>query len=386
MVARSLRLVCLVLVALACACASRDRSSPRAALEESATCSAVDDPRCANPIDAIVLPAFARLHLEPRPADRHELCRRLAVDLFGRAPTGAERDRCVASSTEAIVDAWLDSKEHVLAERRHWATLIDYDATYVWPKLVEDLDRVAGRLAREEIDYPEFATQVVLHPAFHARHPDTDWFRAIYDIFLGRTARPDEVAELVPLVAIWRMREFTDGRDPAAFYIEYGFSPCACPKGACRSAALGRVVDFGGTCRKDDDHVRLVAISAGQRGHDHASVGPNLWGNNPTRGEGRIEPLPVASAEQAQRLRSLGDALTHRLDFYEAAVDREMRRMLGWWQTSFNQPDTDLPRVRAALARQLRATGPDGTSFRLPAGALRDARGNRARAGVTVSF
>src|SRR5687767_11107787 len=101
-VARSVSLLCLVFLALACACAARDRGSPRAALDGSETCSAVDDPRCANPIDAIVLPAFARLHLEARLADRHELCRRLAVDLFGRAPTETERDRCVTSSTEAI--------------------------------------------------------------------------------------------------------------------------------------------------------------------------------------------------------------------------------------------------------------------------------------------
>jgi neutral ceramidase len=36
--------------------------------------------------------------------------------------------------------------------------------------------------------------------------------------------------------------------------------------------------------------------------------------------------------------------------------------------------------------RKLRVKGPQGTTFRLPAGALRDARGNTARAGVTVSF
>jgi hypothetical protein len=356
-VARSLRLLSLLFLALACACAARDRGSPRAVLDGSETCSAVDDPRCANPIDALVLPAFARLHLEPRPAERHELCRRLAVDLFGRAPTEAERDRCVSSSTEAIVDAWLDSKEHALAERRHWATVIDYDATYVWPKLVEDLDRLAGRLARDELSYPEFATHVALHPVFYARHPDTDWFHAIYDVFLGRTARPDEVLELMPLLPIWRMRELPDDGTPPAFYVEYGFSPCACPKGACRSEALGRVVDFGTTCRKQDEHVRLIGVSAGQRGQDHTSVGPNRWGNNPTAVDENNRPLPVASAEQAKRLRSLGSALTSRLDFYEAAVDRELRRMLGWWQTSFNQPDTDLPRVRAALAAQLRATG-----------------------------
>src|SRR5207253_7760874 len=49
-----------------------------------------------------------------------------------------------------------------------------------------------------------------------------------------------------------------------------------------------------------------------------------------------------------------GPAITELDDFWEAPADRELRRFLGWWQPSFRRPDSDLPEVRQALARDFR--------------------------------
>jgi hypothetical protein len=70
-----------------------------------------------------------------------------------------------------------------------------------------------------------------------------------------------------------------------------------------------------------------------------------------------LAPLPAASVEQRARLRQLGEALAARDDFWEAAADRELRRFLGWYQSSFRRPDTDLPEVRRVLALELKRTG-----------------------------
>ena len=284
-----------------------------------------------------------RLGFEVRATERGRLCRRLAVDILGRGPTQAEREACEAEETDAIVDAWLDTPEHRLLERRSWAALIDYDAHYVWPPLVDDLDALTDELAAGKIGYPDFAGRVVLHPAFYARHTDADWLRAIFVLFLGRSARPDEVADLMPLLGIWWSRDFYDRKAPQEYFDEFGFSGCGCAEqGGCRSDGLGKTVDFGVAC---DRAVRLVDVSPdGGRFRSDLVAGP-------------VRPLPRAPAELSGRLHGLGRALVARFDFYEAAVDRELRRYLGWWQSSFNQPETDLPEVRAALAEQLRNTG-----------------------------
>jgi len=54
---------------------------------------------------------------------------------------------------------------------------------------------------------------------------------------------------------------------------------------------------------------------------------------------------------------SLGRVLSKRLDFWEAAADRELRHFLNWWQAGLRKPDFDIPLVRSTLAEELRRTG-----------------------------
>lgn len=358
---RALWLLIVIAIGLACK-PGHERKGKRRGAEASAV--------AGNPIDAFVLPELSTHGLTVEQPDRVELCRRLAVDILGRTATDEETAKCRESSTTAIVDAWLADPDHVLAERRYWASLMDLRGGGQWSAAVEDLDALVGRLASDELRYDAFATEVVVHPAFYERHPDTDWIRATFDVFLGRTARPEEVDDLAPLMAVWSERILmTRERDAQVF--EMGFSGCRCGPEQCVSDALGQEVDFRLACPEPEEKnkapgrrfayydsrpygqaapgmVRLIDVSAGADG--------NRSGYVDTAGK-QVDPLPIASAEQRKMLHGLGDALSARLDFYEAAVDREMQRKLGWWQTSFNQPDTDLPAVRLALAEQLRQTG-----------------------------
>ena len=355
-------------------------------------CDAKEDPRCKNPVDRIVLAELKKAGLQAAKPDMPELCRRLAVDMLGRIPTGPELKSCLGRPIDATVDAWLASDAYVLNERRYWADLVDYSVDYSWYVLVDDLDALVTRYAKGQLGYGAFAGELVMHPAFYGRHPDLDWSRAMYSIFLGRAARIDEVVALAPLARVWATRALmlgpenkatSDGKSVTvtnygqAYAEEVGFDPCGCAVtiGGCRSRALGKLVDFGsGECNKDckprayggfakadgtpclAEPVRLVGVSAGmpRKGADGK---PSTWRERDLEGDDVAEPWPEASAEQKKRLHSLGDALVARPDFWEAAVDRELKRLLGWWQTSFQRAESDLPLLRHALAGELARTG-----------------------------
>jgi hypothetical protein len=74
-------------------------------------------------------------------------------------------------------------------------------------------------------------------------------------------------------------------------------------------------------------------------------------------GQTALPPLQLIDSEGRKQLAQIGDALTARGDFWETEVDREAKLLLGWWQTTFRQPDSDLPDVRRALAERLRDGG-----------------------------
>src|SRR5262249_11393011 len=154
--------------------------------------------------------------------------------------------------------------------------------------------------------------------------------------------------------------------------------PCECRKfpGGCTSSALGVVVDFGTlpTCPappsdeylgfnargrdRDAKPFRMIDATAGLprhcRGNKKAQARCVDWDSSTSR---KAEPLPLAPEATMKRLRGLGDALVARRDFWEAAVDRELHRYLGWWQTSFVRPDSDLPELRRVLTDELMKTG-----------------------------
>lgn len=309
----------------------------------SRTPGAVLAPSTSNRIDTLVKARLGDTHATPAP---YELCRRLAIDVLGRAPTREESAACRASkSIETIVDAWMARPEHDVVERRAWMELTDLRVSASWYPYVADADTIFGALAKGTMGYDELARRVVIHPAFQARHPGDDWTRAIFSIFLGRTARADEVRAARPLVTVWSARLIDDpklGTEGGESVTEIAFDFCACAhtNQGCASKVFGAAIDLGKTsCKrdpgalpKDEELVRIVDAS-----------GPKA-------------PLALASKEEQTRLRAIGDALVARPDFWEAAVDRELRRYLGWWQSGFKRPESDLPEVRKALAEELAST------------------------------
>jgi hypothetical protein len=316
---------------------------------------------CSNPIDRLVVPRLVALGLEPpRPdaAPSPELCRRLAIDVLGRGPTADETKTCIAAkSVSAIVDAWMLRPEHEHLERRAWSELVQYDVSMTWYQYIVDADDLVGLLAKGGIGYDAFAARFVIHPALYSRHPDDDWTREIFSLFLGRTARPDEVRAMRPLVGIWTGRNFVDPKleketnhgYPSSR--ELGFDFCACESGtACTSTALGQSIDLRGACEKPKTapSARTKSIPGYGAGDLQAPTAVRDLAIGAEK-----DPLPRANVIQEKKLLSIGMALAARPDFWEAEVDRELRRYLGWWQTGFKRPETDLPDVRMALAERL---------------------------------
>lgn len=326
------------------------------------------DASCTNRIDSLVVPRLAQLGMTPARADAPELCRRLAIDILGRSSSGDELTFCkgtlATKGVEAVVDAWLDLPDHDRTERRNWANLVAYDVSLSNYRYVIDADEIAGALARGVIGYDEFATRLVIHPAFYARHPDDDWSRQIFALFLGRTARADETKALRPLVSVWSGRTVGETRD----FREVAFDFCQCElvAGGCVSHALGVPVDLNNLCVKEAPPATKPAKGRTFKRPPPPPPPPSFitMGDPMERNEAKLVrmidvgddlalPTPLASARQRAALKSIGAALTRRRDFWEAAVDREMRRYLGWWQTAFKRPESDLPEVRFALATEL---------------------------------
>jgi hypothetical protein len=349
-------------------------------------------PEARGLVDRVVLSRLKRLGLDAPPPEPNELCRRLAIDILGRGPTDDERAVCTSRKLEDTVDAWLARPEADRVERRYWFDLAELSAAgQVWYVHLVDIDGLIGKLARDEIGYGEFATRFVMHPALYARHPGDDWIRAFYTMLLGRAARLDEVVALQPLAGVWSERTFVEGplrahfdTDEAPARREFGLDPCQCQRlpGGCASSALGKPVDFGtlpscpkvaqdeqpmpiryrwlGASYGDDapTPMRLIDASAGLprqcKGGKRALA---RCADFDPRTKKKALPLPLAPEDIQKRARGLGEALTARRDFWESEVDHELRRYLGWWQTTFVRPDSDLPELREVLTDELIRTG-----------------------------
>jgi hypothetical protein len=364
------------------------------------SCDAIPDPHCDHPIDRIVIPKLRALDLAPRDGSPDEVCRRMAIDLVGRAPSPAELATCRAATYDEMADMFLSSSEFARTQRRAWGELVKYESLLTWSRDIADLDALVGSLYANTIGYAEFATRFVVHPAFYGLHPDDSWTAMLFSIFVGRSARADEIDAMRPLVRMWTQRLFCDrgvwwnyysyaiangASEPDAIIegdrlcydapkIEWGVNLCRCQPGllfqGCTTTALGTPITIEPTCfvPEERDPVNYRRLRAETPNTD--DLCPDNVTHRPEcadRARGAMEytfepfvewaQLPPAQLED---LDVIGAALAARDDFWEAAADRELRKLLGWWQATFRHPDSDLPAVRALLAARLR----DGASIR----------------------
>jgi hypothetical protein len=348
------------------------------------TCDELPDPHCAHPIDRVLLPHLRGAGVEIREAPPHEHCRRLAVDLIGRAPTPSELSECAAAATGLRPAMFQTHEEHARHWGRTWGERIGYDDQYVWYWHLVEIDALVRALARGELSYPDFAAEVVIHPGFYARHSGNDWSATLISLFLGRSARADELAGMRLLWQVFGLRSACDGAvwwnyeqqqpglgDESCNKFEYALNFCMCspevsPLG-CRSDTIG-AIDLGGAGCRDPQQpfaeVNLLRVgehTLGQRTAcpDGQPGCPDRLFDDMTQRATAVPAvaLTAVSAAERDRLLGIGRALAARDDFWEAAVDRELRRLLGWWQSGVRRPDWDLPAVRRVLAEELRRTG-----------------------------
>ncbi len=384
-----LRCVLAMLVLAACG-GDDDPSDP----QPLPTCEVEWHPRCDHPIDRLLIPRLrvAGVPIVDAPAD--ELCRRLYLDLVDRIPTPEERADCAAVDVVAVADRLLAGAEHDYLQRARWSELLGGDFTRTSTLDTVDLDRVVGAMAAGELPYADFAAAVAVHPGFYALHPGDDWASALVTVFFGRAARADEIAGLRGLTRIWQPRFYMEGghwwnayraardsgfTEPAAITSaneqaqndarpEYGVNPCLCVAGEgvspCTSDTFVRRIAVTGRCVAASDSfaaanvLRTVAYSPGQR-DDCAGSGPRAeCADREIDFVGGIAPIapraPIDAATAAD-LAGIGAAMASRNAFWDAAADRELRALLGWWQSTFKFPDSDLPDVRSVVAERLRA-------------------------------
>jgi hypothetical protein len=348
-----------------------------------------------NPIDELVIPRLALLGIEPQAAPAEEYCRRLAVDLWGRIPSPDELAACVAlPDAGARVDAAMSAPIYERTMRRAWGEHLGYDNYAGWTEAIVELDALVGELYAGDVRYGDFATRTVVHDGFLGLHRYDVWAAAIWRVFLGRVARADEIASFRPLSYVWQPRYFCEGHVYYAMYrgaLEEGLSPaeaklsaedtcldlerlematnfCVCASddvpGGCTSEALGKPITFRGACAGggdtyDNANLRRIA----DRNPDDTICADGMERpqcrdvQTDFGGETALPPLQLIDGSGTKQLAQIGDALVARGDFWEAAVDREAKLLLGWWQTTFRQPDSDLPDVRRALAERLRDRG-----------------------------
>jgi len=386
-------LACLVVVA----CGGDD---PPIVDGDDLSCEANPDPHCDHPIDRLLIPRLREIGSGPRDASADEVCRRMAIDLLGRVPTDAERAACRGQTFQTMAQTFLGSPELERTQRRAWAELAKYESLIVWGEDIADLDGLVGGLYRGDVGYRDFVRRYVVHPAFYGLHPGDSWTSNVFDIFLGRPARQDELDSARPLLVPWVAKAYAGrevfwnhyqsalangaNEDNATNFgitlayngakLEYGMNLCNCTPNllhaGCFSTVFGELVHFDPFCpnpqqRHPDNFHRLAprTPSSDDLCPDNVTHRPECTDRErgPTQNTfADFEPWAQLPAAQAVQLDSVGNALLARDELWEAAADRELRKLLGWWQATFKHPESDLPEVRALLAGMLR----DGTPVR----------------------
>jgi hypothetical protein len=361
------------------------------------SCDAIPDPHCAHPIDRLLVPRLRRLGLEPRDAGGEELLRRMALDLIGRGPTVSEQAALSGLSPGEMFDALIADPDYIRTQRRAWGELFTYDPIVTWTDDIVELDNLVSQLYSGDLSYADFVTAAIMHPATEALHPGDSWTTAVFSIFLGRTAREDEIAALRPLTAMWRQRNFCamdawwneyqrrlnddpPATEPEAIAAadmscvnsskpEWRINTCLCtPRDGfpgCNTNALGTPISITPVCvdtgnlGAEANEVRAVAYTPGSDsmcpdGSSRPECADRRIVDYATFTLGPYVTAPAMSAQTRAEIDGIGRAFVARGDLWEAAIDREARRMLAWWQATFRHPDSDLPDIRTLLADTLR--------------------------------
>lgn len=291
------------------------------------------DPRGAPPvyeggnvIDRVMTQIFWEHQVTPVAAERHELCRRLFIDLTGRAP-GADQieAECGEKSPEEIAKNLQASPAYLRKARRQWRDRFELNDVVTDWRYSKALFALVDELHQGRLRYDQFAIRALSHPGFVTTElQPVDRVRAAFRAFLGRPATDAEAADLAALTRPWTIGQEPDPDFPYAYRFTSYVIPALCqPLFRCSASLFG-----GGTL-------------------DLADLGFEAI---------RYEDL---TAEQRARFDVFGRAISGQPMFWEAAADEILNRLLGWSDGGRfpREPGVLLPEVRQALAEQLLETG-----------------------------
>jgi hypothetical protein len=270
-----------------------------------------------NVVDAAACPSIQGKGIDPEPADAVELCRRAYVDLLGEAPTRWEYAAdCQWWTFEEIVDDFMARPGYSRTSQRMWADVFHMNSEVTHWAYIEELDALAAELHMGLIGLDAFAEIAVTHPAFTGRWDGVDLVGFAFLAFLGRDANPAERLALVPLWNLWAERPAPDPFQSNAKAVVVDTLRCVEPnESACHSDHWG-------------DHTVILE--------------PPAPGNLDPNGPNVIDQAMLTD-EQWDLLRTPGRIITQQPQFYEAYVDRALRRYLGY------DAGGALPPVRQAL-------------------------------------
>ena len=169
---------------------------------------------------------------------------------------------------------------YVRTQQRAWGEVIGYDALLAWSDDIVDIDRLVGELYRGELAYADFAVEIGMHQGLVALHPGDSWTTMLWSIFLGRTARADEVARCARSSMPQHPRSFCDR---GAWWNQYAYYQGTLGGDeqaavADRQRVLHRRAEAGMVDQRVPVHaarrVRRLHVGRARRrpDHDHAGV------------------------------------------------------------------------------------------------------------------
>jgi hypothetical protein len=297
------------------------------------SCAAGCDPRGqppvyegTNAIDAVMTRVFWENDVTPVEATTAELCRRMTIDLTGRAPTAdAIEADCGGKTPEQIARALQARPDYLLRSERLWRDRLDVNDVVTDWRYSKALFALVDRLHRGEIRYDSFAVEVLTHPGFTSIDylPD-ERVRIAFRAFLGRPATDAEAMDLASLTRPWLPIQQPDPDFPSIYRFHMHVLPVLCaPLFRCTASLLG-----GGEL-------------------DLAGAG--------------YDPIPYENLtpQQLENLRVFGRVIARQPIFWEAAADEILNRLLGWSDGGRfpREPGVLLPEVRQVLAEYLLETG-----------------------------
>jgi hypothetical protein len=304
-----------------------------------------------NPIDVAVWPRFVVAQRTTlKPATDAELCRRVALDFTGAIPTPEDyASKCQGKTAEQIARAYVASPRFADVEERAWVQHLEVDPMKLAALYYVDAGGLVKQLARGELSYDDFAAKMVAHPAIAIHRPVDggtlfDSASHAIRVFLGRVPAPGEVDDFANLLRPWRRNYVPAYKEGYGYYVRKATivaDNCTDPvlgKARCTSRLFGAVTTLDLPELAESTKCGVDGESGDLTGLCYDLV------------------LGKVPSDLQKELEKPGRLLATRTEFWEEASDRALHRLLGWWKSSANEPETVLPEVRSALATWFFAT------------------------------